>query len=87
MEGKLGNTDTKICPGRKTSPWISSLPMIKGAIKPYGAGIVELSMKAPTSVSKPADLGQGVPNCASKANGNRSRGHGVLPRFGPYLWR
>ena len=23
-----------ICPGRKTSPWIASLPMIEGAIKP-----------------------------------------------------
>ena len=27
------------------------------AIKPYGDGTVELSMKAPMSVSKPADLG------------------------------
>ena len=33
------------------------LPMIEGAIKPYGDGTVELSMKAPMSVSKPADLG------------------------------
>ena len=24
----------KICPGRKTSPWITSLSMIEGAIKP-----------------------------------------------------
>ena len=31
--------------------------MIEGAIEPYGDGIVELSMKAPMSVSKPADLG------------------------------
>ena len=37
--------------------WIASLPMIEGAIKPYGYDIVELSMKAPMSVSKPADLG------------------------------
>ena len=44
-------------PGRKTSPWIASLPMIEGAIKPYGDDTVELSMKAPMSVSKPADLG------------------------------
>ena len=43
--------------GRKTSPWIASLPMIEGAIKPYGDGTVELSMKAPMSVSKPAGLG------------------------------
>ena len=49
--------NTKICPGRKTSPWTASLLMIEGAIKPYGDGIVELSMKAPMSVSKPADLG------------------------------
>ena len=31
-------------------------------------------MKAPMSVSKPADLGYGVPNCAFKANGNRRLG-------------
>ena len=49
--------NTKICPGRKTSPWIASLPMIEGAIKPYGDGTVELSMKAPMSVSKLEDLG------------------------------
>ena len=49
--------NTKICPGSKTSPWIASLPMIEGAIKPYGDGTVELSMKAPMSVSKPANLG------------------------------
>ena len=42
---------------RKTSSWTASLPMIEGAIKPYGDGTVELSMKAPMSVSKPADLG------------------------------
>ena len=29
----------------------------EGAIKPYGDDTVELSMKAPMSVSKPADLG------------------------------
>ena len=37
----------KVLSGGKTSPWIASLPMIEGAIKPYGDGIVELSMKAP----------------------------------------
>ena len=26
--------NTKICPGRKTSPWIALLPMIEGAINP-----------------------------------------------------
>ena len=35
----------------------ASLVMIEGAIKPYGDDTVELLMKAPTSVSKPADLG------------------------------
>ena len=43
--------------GRKTSPWTASLPMIEGAIKPYSDDTVELSMKAPMSVSKPADHG------------------------------
>ena len=43
--------------GRKTSPWNRSVAMIKGALKPYGDDIVELSMTAPMSVSKPADLG------------------------------
>ena len=32
--------NTKICPGRKSSPWIASLPLIEGAIKPCGDGIV-----------------------------------------------
>ena len=49
--------NTKICSGRKVSPWIASLLMIEGAIKPYGDDTVELSMKASMSVSKPADLG------------------------------
>ena len=34
-----------------------SLLIIEGAIKPFGDGIVELSMKASMSVSKPEDLG------------------------------
>ena len=45
--------------------------MIEGAIKPNDDDTEELSMKAPMSVSKLADLGKGVPNCASKADGNR----------------
>ena len=49
--------NTKICPGRKISPWTASLSMIVGAIKPNGDDTEELSMKAPMSVSKPADLG------------------------------
>ena len=47
----------EICPGRKVSPWTASLLMIIGAIKPNGDDTEELSMKAPMSVSKPADLG------------------------------
>ena len=34
-----------------------SLWMIEGAIRPIEDGTVELSMKAPMSVSEPADLG------------------------------
>ena len=49
--------NTKICPGRKVSPWTASLMMIEGAIKPDDDDTEELSMKAPMSVSKPADLG------------------------------
>ena len=41
---------------RKVSPWTTSLWTIEGAIEPFVDGIVELSMKAPMSVSKPADL-------------------------------
>ena len=49
--------NTKICPGREASPWTALLWTIEGAIKPYGEDTEELSMKAPMSVSKPADLG------------------------------
>ena len=49
--------NTKICPGRKVSPWTTSLLTIEGAIEPFVDDTVELSMKAPMSVSKPADLG------------------------------
>ena len=49
--------NTKICPGRKVSPWTASLLMIEGAIGPKYDDTEELSMKAPMSVSKPADLG------------------------------
>ena len=47
----------KIYPGRKVSPWTASPLMIVGAIKPDSDDTEELSMKAPMSVSKPADLG------------------------------
>ena len=50
---------TKICPGRKVSPWTVSLT-IEGAIKPCSDDTEELPMKAPTSESKPVGLGQGV---------------------------
>ena len=49
--------NTKICPGRKVSPWIASLLMIREAIGPKSDDTEELSMKAPMSVSKPVDLG------------------------------
>ena len=43
--------------GEKVSRWTASLLMIEEAIKPIGDDTEELSMKAPMSVSKPADLG------------------------------
>ena len=43
--------------GRKVSPWTTSLLMIGGAIGPKSDDTEELSMKAPMSVSKLADLG------------------------------
>ena len=49
--------NTKICPGRKVSPWTASLSTIEGAIEPFIDGTAELLMKAPMSVSKPANLG------------------------------
>ena len=36
---------------------LTLLKMIEGALRPYRDDTVELSMKAPMSVSKPADLG------------------------------
>ena len=42
---------------KENLPWTASLKMIEGAIKPYRDDTVELSIKAPRSVSKPADLG------------------------------
>ena len=43
--------------GEKSLTLGASLSMIVGAIKPNGDDTEELSMKAPMSVSKPADLG------------------------------
>ena len=50
-------SNTKICPGRKVSPWTALLLMIEGAIEPCSNDTEELSIEAPMSVSKPADLG------------------------------
>ena len=52
--------------------------MIEGAIESFADGTVELSMKAPMSVSKPADLGEGVPNCASRRMVTGDKGHDVF---------
>ena len=48
------------------------------AIGPKGDDTEELSMKAPTSVSKPADLGYRVPNCASRRMVVGDKGHDVF---------
>ena len=48
--------NTKICPGRKVSPWTAFLMMVEEAIEPISDDTEELSMKAAMSVSKPADL-------------------------------
>ena len=45
----------KICPGRKVTPW-TVLLKVGEAIEPYSDDTEELSMKAPMSVSKLADL-------------------------------
>ena len=50
-------TEYKNLSEEKVSPWTTSPSTIIGAIKPNGDDTEELSMKAPTSVSKPADLG------------------------------
>ena len=42
---------------KENLPWTASLKMIEGAIKLYSYDTVELSMKAPMSVSKLGDLG------------------------------
>ena len=50
---------------------MAKIPSLKtgGGILPIGDDTEELSMKAPMSVSKPADLGSGVPNCAYRIDG------------------
>ena len=52
--------------------------MIEEAIEPIGDDTKELSMKAPMSVSKSADLGKGVPNCASRRMVIGDKGHDVF---------
>ena len=49
--------DEDLSGGGEVSPWTASLWMIEGDIGSKGDDIEELSMKAPMSVSKPADLG------------------------------
>ena len=43
--------------GEENLTLVASLKMIEGAIKPYRGDTVELSMKAPMSVSKPVNSG------------------------------
>ena len=56
--------------------------MIEGAIKPYHDDTVELSMKAPMSVSKPADLGWGSRTVRLKLMVIGGGGHNVYPGSG-----
>ena len=48
--------------------------MVDGAIEPFGDDTVELSMKAPMSVSKPADLGRGSRTMRLRTEGNKEAG-------------
>ena len=48
------------------------------AIGPKSDDTEELSMKAPMSVSKPTDLGYGVPNYASRRMVTGDKGHDVF---------
>ena len=57
--------------------------MIEAAIKPYGDDTVELSMKAPMSVSKPADLGSGSRTVRLRLMVTGGGGHNVYPGSGP----
>ena len=50
-------TEDEDLSGEKVSPWAASPLMIIGAIEPDDDDTEKLSMKAPMSVSKPADLG------------------------------
>ena len=77
----------RVWPEARAPPEVTLSLITRRAIKPFFDVPVELSMKAPMSVSKPADLGLGVPNYASEVDGKRRRGTRCLPRFRPSLWR
>src|SRR3954464_15872036 len=62
------------CLGDTRALFFPCLLMIGGAIGPKSDDTEELSMKAPMSVSKPAERFLGVPNCASRSDGNRRHG-------------
>ena len=47
----------RVWPKARAAPEVMWSLIARRAIKPYRDGTVELSMKAPMSVSKPADLG------------------------------
>ena len=47
----------RVWPAARAPPEVMMSLTTRRAIKPYRDGTVELSMKAPMSVSKPADLG------------------------------
>ena len=57
--------------------------MIEGAIEPYGDDTVELSMKAPMSVSRPVDLGRGSRTVRLRRMVTGGKGHDVYPGSGP----
>ena len=52
--------------------------MIDGAIEPSSDGTVELSMKTPMPVSKPADLGRGSRTVRLRIEGNKEAGDTVF---------
>ena len=57
--------------------------MIDGAIEPLEDDAAELSMKAPMSVLKPADLGSGSRTVRLRSMVTGDRGHDVYPGSGP----
>ena len=71
----------------KNLTWTASSSVIKGAIGLKGDDTEELSMKAPMSVSKLADLGRGSRTMRLGRMVTGGKEHFVLPRFGPSRWR